>query len=166
MAETQERTSEGIGTDVSDTPAARRTRQAQFRGSTVYAIDDKGRLTIPVSLRKPLMSGAVMTVLDGRTVAWSVAAFEFVIETLEARVPSGAIEADQIRRFAARVHNVTPDAQGRIVIPVEIRVEGGLERDIRISGTGSRIEFVPVDPSEVDEGIAQAIVDVIDLEML
>lgn len=126
-----------------------------FRGSGQYAIDDKGRLTLPLGLRKPLLDGGNLTVLDGRAVLWNERTFRRAVDTLNEQVTAGDLDQRQVRLFLASVHTVQPDAQGRIVLPPRVRTMAGLDRDVVVAGAGPRIEIWPAGAYEYEMEIAQ-----------
>ena len=127
---------------------------SQFRGRGEYAIDDKGRLTLPVQMRKALLGGGSLVVLDGRAVIWDEPTYRDAVDALNARVDSGDLTSTQVRSFLSNTHQVSPDSQGRIVIPHAVRIEAGLERDVLVLGAGPRIEVVPVGDAALDAGLA------------
>ena len=108
-----------------------------------YSIDDKGRLTLPAQMRRPLADGGNLVVLDGRIIVWTEAAYRAAVDLLNEQVAAGEVLQMHVRTFLSNTHPVGPDAQGRIVIPPAARVEGGLERDVLVLGAGPRIEIVP-----------------------
>jgi MraZ protein len=130
----------------------------------LHAIDDKGRLTIPPQMRKPLLDGGSLVVLDGRAVIWDEATYRGAVDELRARVSGGELTSTQLRSFLSNTHPVSPDTQGRIVIPHAVRIEAGLERDVLVLGAGPRIEIVPVGDAALEEVVAvdDAVVDVLD----
>lgn len=137
---------------------------SQFRGRGEYAIDDKGRLTLPPQMRKALLGGGSLVVLDGRAVVWDEATYRRAVDELQARVSGGELTSTQLRAFLSNTHPVSPDTQGRIVIPHAVRIEAGLERDVLVLGAGPRIEIVPVGDAALEEVVAvdDAVVEVLD----
>lgn len=127
---------------------------SQFRGRGEYAIDDKGRLTLPAQMRKALLAGGSLVVLDGRAVIWDEPTYRDAVDALNAQVDTGELTSTQVRGFLSNTHPVSPDSQGRIVIPHAVRIEAGLERDVLVLGAGPRIEIVPVGDATLDAGLA------------
>ncbi len=128
---------------------------SQFRGRGEYAIDDKGRLTLPAQMRKALLQGGSLVVLDGRAVIWDEATYQRAVDELNAKIPA-ELTSDDVRGFLSNTHQVSPDSQGRIVIPHAVRIEAGLDRDVLVLGAGPRIEIVPVGDASLDAGLAVA----------
>lgn len=168
MAETGAATAERSGATALMSPAAPGTAPvhaaSQFRGRGEYAIDDKGRLTLPVQMRKALLGGGSLVVLDGRAVIWDEATYRAAVDELNGRVETGDLTSSQVRTFLSSTHMVSPDTQGRIVIPHAVRVEASLERDVLVLGSGPRIEIVPVGDAALDVGLTvdDQVVEVLD----
>jgi MraZ protein len=137
---------------------------SQFRGRGEYAIDDKGRLTLPPQMRKALVAGGSLVVMDGRVAIWDEATYRRAVDTLLERVSAGELTSGQVRSFLSNTHQVSPDTQGRIVIPQAVRVEADLDRDVLVLGAGPRIEIVPVGDAALDAApiVADEVVDVLD----
>jgi MraZ protein len=127
---------------------------SQFRGRGEYAIDDKGRLTLPPQMRKPLLGGGSLVVLDGRAVIWDEPTYRAAVDELNRRVVEEGLSSTHVRGFLSNTHPVSPDSQGRIVIPHAVRIEAGLERDVLVLGAGPRVEIVPVGDSSLEELVA------------
>lgn len=136
-----------------------------FRGRGEYSVDDKGRLTLPAHMRKALGDGGNLVVLDGRAVIWSEATYRKAVDELNARVSAHDLTQAQVRSFLANTHQVSPDAQGRIVVPHAVRIEAGLDRDVVVMGAGPRIEILPAGADGLDLalGVADEIVDALDM---
>lgn len=159
MAATGAATEERGGATALLSPAAAPTpapvhAASQFRGRGEYAIDDKGRLTLPAQMRKALLAGGSLVVMDGRAVIWDEPTYQRAVDELNERVASGDLTGTQVRAFLSSTHPVSPDAQGRIVIPHPVRIEAGLDRDVLVLGAGPRIEIVPADQGVLETGLA------------
>lgn len=135
-----------------------------FKGRGEYGIDDKGRLTLPSHMRKPLADGGTLAVLDGRAVVWPDEVFEAAVAHLNALVATQDLTQQHVRGFISNAHPVTPDTQGRIVVPPAVRIEAGLDGPILVLGAGSRIELVPAGSEGLEElfGVDDSIVDALD----
>ena len=136
----------------------------QFRGRGEYALDDKGRLTLPPHMRKALAAGGNLVVLEGRVVIWSEPTYRRAVDELNRRVDRLELELSDVRAFLSSTHPVTLDSQGRIVVPHAARIEGGLDREVVVLGAGPRIEIVPARAELLDGalGVAPAIADALD----
>ena len=135
-----------------------------FRGRGEYAIDDKGRLTLPPQMRKVLVDGGNLAVLDDRVVIWTEATYRAAVDHLHALVQDQLLDQSRVRGFLSNTHQVSPDTQGRIVVPTSVRLEAGLDRDVIVLGSGPRIEIVPAgtDALEAAYGVDDSIVDALD----
>lgn len=135
-----------------------------FRGRSDYSIDDKGRLTLPPQMRKALGDVGNLAVLDGRAVLWSEATYRRAVDELNRRVAERELELSMVRGFLANTHQVSPDAQGRIVVPHAVRIEAALEREVTVLGAGPRIEIVPAgtDALSTAIGIADEVANALD----
>lgn len=122
---------------------ARAARRATFFGSYRYAIDDKGRLTLPTPMRLALADGAVLSPMNARLVIWPRASFNLAVAAVWHAHDDAELVADDARVFNNLAQEITPDGQGRIVIPTAVRMDCELERDVIVLGSGPRIEIVP-----------------------
>ncbi len=136
-----------------------------FRGRGEYAIDDKGRLTLPPQMRGVLKDGGSLVVLDGRAVIWAESTYRAAVDALRQQVTAQQLSLTKLRAFLSNTHPISPDAQGRIVVPHAVRIEAGLERDVLVLGAGPRIEIVPAGDRTLDELMAvdDEVVDALDL---
>lgn len=135
-----------------------------FRGRGQYGIDDKGRLTIPQQMRRPLLDGGNLVVLDGRAVIWTEATFQQAVDHLQLSVDGADVLQQHVRGFVSNTHPVNLDSQGRIVIPPAVRFEADLESQVLVLGSGPRIEILPAGTENLDEmfGIHRSIIDALD----
>ncbi len=162
MVETEHQLVEHSGESTLDRP---RQSTILFRGRGEYGIDDKGRLTLPAHMRQALADGGGdLAVLDGRAVIWTEATFRDAVAHLESLVDDLTLTQQQVRAFTSSAHPVSPDSQGRIVIPHTVRIEAGLDGQIVILGAGSRIELVPAGSEDLETlfGVDDQVVDALD----
>lgn len=129
-----------------------------------HTIDPKGRLSIPSKYREIL--GDVFVVSKGMDGCLFVYADETwkEFEAKLAALPLVNKQARQLARFfLSGAQYVTVDKQGRILVPQDLRDFAGLEKDVVLSGMGSRIEVWSlekwnevnnqVDIDEISEGV-------------
>ncbi len=129
-----------------------------------HTIDPKGRLSIPSKYREIL--GDVFVVSKGMDGCLFVYADETwkEFEAKLAALPLVNKQARQLARFfLSGAQYVTVDKQGRILVPQDLRDFAGLEKDVVLSGMGSRIEVwslekwnevnSQVDIDEISEGV-------------
>lgn len=125
-----------------------------FYGETDHQLDEKGRLFVPRRFQAMFDQGGFLTrALNGRSLVFypneTWYAFqkrlEQMIEQLYAQGPSRFIEAqtaaDKLQRFFNSGCPVTMDAQGRLVIPPNLRRRARLDRDVTLIAMGDRLEI-------------------------
>ena len=109
-------------------------------GQYRHAMDIKGRVIIPQRFREELGASFVVTRgLDSCLFLYSMAEWD----KLSSRIRSAPLgEARTMQRFFfANAEEAVPDAQGRIIIPANLRKLAGLTKDIVIVGVESRAEL-------------------------
>lgn len=112
-------------------------------GTFYHAVDSKGRINFPVKLREQL--GATFWLSRGTSdkclivhspERWA----EFMVQIGGLRGPEG----EKMRRWiCAGAVEVTPDKQGRILIPVNLREYAGLKpgSEVAVVGAGRKAEI-------------------------
>lgn len=113
-----------------------------FQGEFNHTIDPKGRIIIPTQLRGELEGGFVVTKgLDG--CLWMVdrEAWKKIQEEIQS-MPFALKEARMLSRFMiAGATEGDVDKQGRVFLPPNLREYAGLEKNVVLSGVGSRLEI-------------------------
>ena len=115
----------------------------RFTGSAEHALDDKGRLVIPARFRERLGSGFFLTIArpDPCLALYPASTWADVCARLEA----APTKDDRFRRFVrhlfAHTEEATCDAQGRLVIPANLRAFAGMHRDVVSLGSLTRVEL-------------------------
>ena len=112
-----------------------------FVGTFEHSLDDKGRVVLPAVFRGQLAQGSVVTKLDSCLGVWTAEEFEQVARTMVERVRAGEADRDVVRSFAADAHHVTPDGQGRIMLPQRLRDFAGLQREVVVNGAFDHVEI-------------------------
>lgn len=112
-----------------------------FLGEYSHTIDDKGRLTIPSKFRGELAAGLVVTRgFDQNLMLFPVSEWQDMAERILAR-PLGD---DDVRTFRRRVFSgavdLSPDRQGRIVIPQYLREFAAIDSDVVVAGMYDYVE--------------------------
>ena len=115
---------------------------AVFMSQYNHTIDAKGRVIIPAKFREKLGDSFIITKgLDGCLYGYADAewkAFEEKLSTL----PITNKDARQFTRFfLAGAAECELDKQGRILIPSVLREFAGLDRDVVLVGSASKIEI-------------------------
>lgn len=113
-----------------------------FLGRYNHTLDAKGRLAIPARFRDAVAEGLVLTRGIDRCLAlYPMAAWRPLAEKVSA-LPISDPDARNFRRMVfAEAADLTLDAQGRILIPPELRRYAGLEREALVVGVDTAIEI-------------------------
>jgi len=117
-----------------------------FQGTFAHTIDQKGRLSIPATLREMLPKSqqkefTVMRGLDGCLFLYPRREWERVQRKIK-RLPFWKADTRRFARlFFQRAYNVKPDKQGRITIPQELLDETKFDKEVWFLGVGERIEI-------------------------
>ena len=114
--------------------------KALLIGEYSHTLDAKGRINFPARLRDDLGEQFIITKgLDTCLSAYPMAEWRRLEEKLR-ELPRAKSRVVQRFIFAGAVE-VTPDKQGRIVIPSNLRDYAGIERDVVIIGASDRVEI-------------------------
>jgi len=109
-------------------------------GEYKHNIDTKNRLILPVKLREALGDNVIMTKSVDRCIAlypsdsWAVftdkinALPEMQSRKIKRYIYSSAVEAE-------------PDSQGRILLPLNLRVFAGIDKNVTVVGVGDHAEI-------------------------
>ena len=118
-----------------------------FYGTNSYAIDHKGRLSVPVSLRrpagrkKPIESFFLGAGFEGCLSLYAPEDWARVEERMR-RLPMGGRKARAFTRaFLMDATPVSVDAQGRVTIPPALMSRAGLGKEATLHGVGDHIEI-------------------------
>lgn len=140
-----------------------------FSGKHYYTLDPKGRIIIPAAFREILSSNYSLKLIfvndafDRCLCAYPVDEWNRLMEKVKEKPQT----LDALRYFMRRVIGSAIeceiDKQGRVLIPLALRVDAGLNTEIVIVGQGNRIEvwdkkeFENVaDPSKIDRRAVMA----------
>jgi MraZ protein len=115
-----------------------------FLGEYQHSLDAKGRVILPAKYRDQLSGGAYVTRGRGGCLSvYTQEEFSDVADRIREASKRGGRELDAARSFFAGTAEVSPDKQGRIAIPQNLREYAGLDRDrdVIVAGVFSRIEI-------------------------
>lgn len=118
--------------------AAQRTR---FVGTYEHGLDDKGRMVLPSKIRGLLGETGMVGMADGCLGLWTLEGFDAVADALADRVKADEAPMSVMRMFMAYAAEVTPDQQGRVVIPPQLREYAGLGSEVVVNGRLDRAEI-------------------------
>ena len=116
-----------------------------FRGRFRYAVDTKGRVSIPSKFRELLSSNfderLIITNFDQCLWAYPVSAWQ-ELEKKVGALPQFLDEVKALQRvFISAAVECPLDKQGRILVPSELREYAGIDREVVVVGMTQRIEF-------------------------
>ena len=113
-----------------------------FLGRYAHTIDAKGRLAIPARFREALADGVVLTRGIDRCLAlYPMTAWLPLAEKIN-NLPISDPDARTFRRMVfAEAVNLELDAQGRVLVPPELRRYAELEREAYVVGVNTSIEL-------------------------
>ncbi len=115
-----------------------------FYGQASHSIDAKGRIILPSKFRDELgESFLVMRGFEKCLFVYTKEGYKELEEKLRALpISSGG----RIQRYIfGSTESVTPDKQGRFVVPPKLREFAGLEKDVVVAGVSSRLEIWDAD---------------------
>ncbi|MEW5723779.1 MAG: division/cell wall cluster transcriptional repressor MraZ [Thermodesulfobacteriota bacterium] len=117
----------------------------RFRGTFQHTIDAKGRLSVPNRFRDVLKANedSRLVVTRGTGACLSVYPMDRWLKVEEDldNLPAGQARDDFIRHFISPAQDVSLDKMGRMLIPVTLREEAGLDKDVVIVGAVSKFEI-------------------------
>lgn len=113
-----------------------------FIGEYSHSIDNKGRIQIPVKLRRELGPGAVVTRgIDRCLFLYPRQAWIKLADKLS-KLPIGKSSTRAFARMMlAGAMDVEIDNQGRMLVPDYLRSYAGLKKSVIVAGLYSRLEL-------------------------
>ncbi|MFZ4585441.1 MAG: division/cell wall cluster transcriptional repressor MraZ [Acidimicrobiia bacterium] len=112
-----------------------------FLGEYQHSLDVKGRVILPAKFRDQLAAGAYVTKGDQCLFVYTAEEFMSVAGDVREQAKLEPRRREAARSFFAGAAEVTPDKQGRVAIPTQLREYAALERDVTVVGVFSRIEL-------------------------
>lgn len=113
-----------------------------FLGEFIHVLDGKGRLTIPAKFRAELDAALVVTRgIDRCLAVFPIPEWEQLAEQVS-DLPLTDRQARAFRRLLfANASDVSPDGQGRILIPPRLREYANLDGEVVVAGLNTYIEL-------------------------
>jgi MraZ protein len=113
-----------------------------FLGEYTHTIDEKGRLTIPAKFRGELAAGLVVTRgFDQNLMIFPLDEWQELAE----RILSRPLGDEGVRAFRRRIFSgavdLTPDRQGRVVLPPYLREFADIDGEVVLSGMYNYVEI-------------------------
>ena len=113
-----------------------------FFGTYTPKLDDKGRLILPAKFREQLAGGLMVTRGQEHCLyVWPQDEIARITERLREAPVSNKATRDYVRMFASAASDETPDKQGRITIPTQLREWASLSKDVVVIGAMTRLEI-------------------------
>lgn len=113
-----------------------------FIGEYHHALDDKGRIQIPVKFRADVAKGAVVTRgLDNCLFIYPKTAWAEMADKLSKLPISKANTRAFSRLMLAGAMELDVDKQGRAMLPEYLRQFAGLKKMVVVAGLATRIEL-------------------------
>lgn len=112
-----------------------------FVGTYEHALDEKGRLVLPLVFRNHLAERAYVTQWEGCLGVWTEEGFEDVAERFREKVRAKEAPQSVLRSFSATAQEVKPDGQGRILLPPRLRTFAGLGTQVMVIGNLDHVEI-------------------------
>lgn len=111
-----------------------------FIGTFRHNLDPKNRIIMPAKFRQELGDTFYVTKgLDGCLLAMPADKWSSLVDQIDSR-PMPEAQALQ-RFFCAGAEEAAPNAQGRFVVPDELRKHAGIDKEVTIVGTGKHVEI-------------------------
>jgi len=111
-------------------------------GEYRHNLDTKGRMAVPAKFRDVLIAGAIITRgIDSCLFIFTNADWDTLAKKLIALPLAQANSRAFARLMLAGATDVTPDNQGRILIPDYLRKYAGLKKEVVVAGLYNRIEI-------------------------
>lgn len=114
-----------------------------FRGGPVLTLDGKGRVTVPARWRDELMTKVQGQMVVAKNPDGCLSLFPLPVwETFELTLLALPTEQEGWRRmFMGSATDVEIDGASRVLVPPELRVWAGLEKDVKFMGVGPNFEL-------------------------
>ena len=109
----------------------------------MLTLDGKGRLTVPARYRDVLMSAVQGQMMVSKSHVRCLSLVPRPVwDQFEARLNALPASADGLRRlYVGSATEVAIDGASRVLLPPELRVWAGLDREVVFMGLGSRFEL-------------------------
>ena len=115
-----------------------------FIGTYQHNIDNKGRVIMPAKFREELGESFYITMgINKCLFVLSKESWDGFLEKLSGQPISKA--TDISRFFCAGAVEAVPNAQGRVLIPENLRKYANIGKDVTVVGVGSRVEICNTD---------------------
>ncbi|MDR1003275.1 MAG: hypothetical protein LBL82_08425 [Oscillospiraceae bacterium] len=126
-----------------------------FCGSSINTVDSKGRIFIPARFKMELGEKFIlMNSPFGCLRIYTEEEWARCAKKLDKAASKDASKRNAVRNIYRTIESVTPDSQGRIVIPEAHRTNSDITDKVEIIGMNSYIELWSPDKYEQDVAIS------------
>lgn len=133
-----------------------------YRGRYEHQMDEKGRVSLPSAFRRGEADDRFVLLQWEKPylTLFPEAKWMEVEDRLEEYRKTGAQAMNQVRMLYATLAEVSPDKQGRILVPAHLQQAGSLSGSVLLLGMRDRIELwdpatydrtVPADAGDFDQ---------------
>jgi MraZ protein len=130
----------------------RGARVAELLGEHHYQMDPKGRISLPAKFRESFDEGVYLTLgQDGCLFAFPREEWDRRRAEVQALAISDPRNRAYARMFFGNAERVDLDAQGRLVLPRQLRENARLSREVTVVGVSDRLEIWARDAWEAYE---------------
>lgn len=113
-----------------------------FLGEFEYKVDEKGRVPVPPRYRNELKAGAVLVAgIEPCITAYTTPEWKKISERLISTIPSRSKLRKLNRALFASAYSIALDGQGRIALPLSLRLHAGIEEEVIIVGANNYFEL-------------------------
>lgn len=113
-----------------------------FIGTYYHSLDEKNRVSVPVSFRAELSSGSVVTKgLDGCLFIFTGESWNKLVEKLESLPLTSKPARDFLRLLTYNASPLDTDKLGRTLLPENLISLAGIKKDVVFAGALTRVEI-------------------------
>jgi len=115
-------------------------------GNYQHSLDDKNRIRLPSKFREKLKEinteeYLLMPGTDGCIFLFASDDDQKLLQVMRNTESVDPVQAERVRRLTEFSASVTPDAQGRFMLPPDLISICGIKKDVRIVGAISKVEI-------------------------
>ena len=121
---------------------------SSYKGQFLVAVDNKGRVAIPAKLRSRSGESTdfVLTKgLEGCLALYPSTEWKKIVDSMSSKMSNLPFTPEKYRFYERDLYgnaeDVTPDKQGRILIPDRLLKLAKIDREARVVGVAARIEI-------------------------
>jgi MraZ protein len=140
-----------------------------FSGTYAYAMDAKGRVAVPARFRDQMAKAGETELVIAPAIKephlklYPGSSWLALREKIEAI--GNPLERQKVRRVVlSRAHDLSPDGQGRVLVPQMLRSAAGIGEEVVIVGDGDHVQLWS--PARWDEALQASVDGILDAEAL